>query len=100
MTGPAMALQYFLIAAFFAVLVALLVVVIVKRKALFISIPSAIVFVGLSAIAFFTCRMLSQSSDEAKKKFLGDYRLYHLDGDTCFNCKVTLYSNNRYDIFV
>lgn len=95
-----MALQYFLIVAFFTGLAALLYVVIRKRKSPFIAIPSAIVFVGLSTLTLFTCHLLSKSDDEAKKKFLGDYRLYHLDGDTCFDCKVTLYKDNRYEIFV
>jgi hypothetical protein len=100
MAGPALALEYLLLFAFFAFLVFLLLYSIIKRHSPKKSIPAGLLFLGLTSIAVFVYSNRRKSEYEASKMFWGDYRLESLDRKKCDSCKVRLYEGYRYDILV
>jgi hypothetical protein len=100
MAGPALALRYLLLFAFFAFLIFLFVYSIKRRRSLKKSIPTALLFFVLTGFAIFVYHHNSKNEYEASKKFLGDYKLEKLDRKECDNCKVRLYNGYTYDILV
>ena len=100
MAGPALALGYLLLFAFFAFLICLLVYSIVRRHTLEKSIPAALLFFVLTGITIFVYYNKNRNEYEASKKFWGYYKLEELDRKNCDNCKVRLYDGYTYDILV
>jgi len=100
MAGPALALKYLLLFAFFAFLIFLLVYSITIRRSLKKSIPAGILFLVLAGFAIYVYRNNNKNEYEASKKFLGDYKLEKLDRKKCDSCKVRLYDGYTYDIIV
>ena len=100
MAGPAMALGYLLLLAFFGVLIFLLIYTVVKRHSLKKSIPTGCLFLVLTSVAVYVYYKNKKNEYEDSKKFLGDYKLERLDRKECDNCKVRLYDGYTYDILV
>ena len=100
MAGPALALGLILLIGFFGLLIFLLIITIWKRHSLKISIPTGLLFLGLTFVAVYIYHGKTEREYEASKKFLGDYKLNSLDREKCENCKVRLNDGYSYDIFV
>jgi|688.fasta_scaffold638881_1 hypothetical protein len=98
MAGPILALQFILIIIYVFIAVILFWLTIVKRKKLFISIPTGFVFLLMTFFAFKVYTNNRNGRLAEAKKFLGDYKLNQLDREKCENCKVRLYENFHYDI--
>lgn len=99
MAGPVIALQYFFIFSYFALLVFLLVRAIKKRHSFRKSAPLGILFILLTCLAIYVYYKNNNAEYEASKAFLGDYKLIKLDGSKCTGCIVRLYDGYTYDIF-
>jgi hypothetical protein len=100
MAGPALALQYILLASWLGLILILLIYTIRKRHNLKKSIPSGLIFLGLAFISGYFYYGMKQDKYKASKKILGDYKLERLDRKECENCKVKLKDGYIYDIIV
>jgi len=100
MAGPALALKYLFLFAFYGFLALLLYYIISRRRNLDKSIPAGILFLFLSSVAVYNIYKNNRAEYEASKKFLGDYKLEKLDRKICDSCKVRLYDGYTYDILV
>ena len=76
----------------------LLYIIIKKKKRLIISVPLAILFLGLITLTALAYRSCKSGEDREAKKYLGDYKLVKLDGQDCQLCTVRLTGDYRYDI--
>ena len=100
MAGPALALGYLLLFAFFAFLFFLLLYCIIRRRSLKKSIPAGLLFLGLTTFAVYVYYNKNRHEYESSKKFWGDYKLEKLDRKKCDSCKVRLYDGYTYAILV
>ena len=100
MTGPALAIQFLLLIGWFGLILLLLIFTIKKRHALKKSIPSGLLFLGLTFVSFYIYYGMKQDEYKASKKFLGDYKLEMIKKKKCENCKVRLKEGYTYDILV
>lgn len=99
MAGPALALQYLIIAGFFASLLFLLIFTIIKRHSLKQSVPSAVLFILLASVTIYHYSSFKSRKKRTAEKFLGDYKLNRLDRKECDSCIVRLYDGYSYKIF-
>jgi|LakMenE18May11ns_1017448.scaffolds.fasta_scaffold9328306_1 hypothetical protein len=100
MAGPALALQYILVAGWLGIILILLIYTIRNRHNLKKSIPSGLLFFGLTFISGYFYYGMKQDKYKASRKFLGDYKLERLDRKECENCKVKLKDGYIYDILI
>jgi hypothetical protein len=100
MAGPALALRFILLVAFFGLILFLFIYAIRKRYSPKKSIPAGLLFLGLTTFSIYTYWKIKRSEYETSKKFLGDYKLSRLDKQNCENCKVRLKDGYTYDILV
>jgi len=98
MAGPALAVEAFLIIATIVFLLTLLYIIFKKRKRLLISIPLAVLLLGLVILVSLTYREHKLKENAAAKKYLGDYKLVRPDGQDCQHCLVRLNNDYRYYI--
>jgi len=99
MPSVALAILLGLRLAFFLFLLILLYIIVKKRKRLIISLPLAVLFLGLITWAALIYRSHKSAENREAQKFLGDYKLANLDGQDCLHCLVRLTADYRYDIF-
>jgi hypothetical protein len=100
MAGPALALQYILLAGWLGLILIILYYTVRKWRTPKKSIPSGLLFLGLAFITgYFYCGM-KQDEYKASRKFLGNYKLERLDRKVCENCMVKLKDGYTYDILV
>lgn len=100
MAGPALALQYILLAGWLGLILIILYYTVRKWRTPKKSIPSGLLFLGLAFITGYFYYGMKQDEYKASKKFLGYYKLEQLDRKKCENCKVELKDGYNYDIIV
>lgn len=100
MAGPIIALQFFFLIFYFCLILFLFFYTIRKRHSLKKSIPSGILFLGLTSFGIYMYCEMKRNEYEASKKFLGYYKLDRLDSQKCDSCKVRLKEGYTYDIIV
>lgn len=100
MAGPALALEWIFLIGYFGFMLLLLLSTILNWYKPKVSVPSGLLFLGLTALTIYLYYRITQREYNASKKFLGYYLLERLDGQKCDNCKVRLNDGYSYDIIV
>jgi hypothetical protein len=100
MAGPALGLGLIFLIGYFGFVLLLLLSTILNWHKPKVSIPSGLLFLGLTVLTIYIYYDMTQREYKASKKYLGDYKLETLDGQDCDNCKVRLNDGYTYDIVV